>query len=637
MYKKIISLLLCMLMILSLAGCGSSSTASQPAGLFKAGTYEGTAKGFNGDITAVVTVSENKIEKIEFKKHQESIGVSEPAFNTLPGLIIEKQTVAVDTVSGCTGSSKGILEAVKAALLAAGATEADITKAAAPDEEKAAESFNYEADVVIIGAGGAGMTAAYEVLSAGGSVVMIEKTGAVGGNTIAAGSALNAADSQRQQKMTMSDSEMQKINDLLALEPVDDYMASWQESVKSDLEEYVAKGSSYLYDSPDLHKLQTYVGGDYVGNPVLIDKFAEGASESVKFLESLGTVWKEDLSAAIGATWNRSHMPTKEAWGPKGASFVLPQATKVQEMGGEVKLNHKAEHLIMENGSVVGVSGTTDKGDTFEARASKGVIITTGGFGANVEMRQEYNTFWPNLDASVKTTNVASATGDGITLALEANANLVGMEWIQMLTNADKQDFSASINNFVYVNAEGKRYVKEDGRRDEIASATLDQTGSYCYWITDTQEADERLGGVTYAGFVINDLIDGKLMFKADTIEDLAKQLKMDPARLKETLDTYNKAVETGVDGEFGRKVFGNKIEKGPFYANYVTPKVHHTMGGIEINELAQVKDASGNIINGLYAAGEVTGGIHGANRLGGNAIADIITFGRIAGQSVMK
>lgn len=637
MYKKIISLLLCMLMILSLAGCGSSSTASQPASLFKAGTYEGTAKGFNGDITAVVTVSENKIEKIEFKKHQESIGVSEPAFNTLPGLIIEKQTVAVDTVSGCTGSSKGILEAVKAALLAAGATEADITKAPAPDEEKAAESFNYEADVVIIGAGGAGMTAAYEVLSAGGSVVIIEKTGAVGGNTIAAGSALNAADSQRQQKMTMSASEMQKINDLLALEPVDDYMAKWQEAVKADLEEYAAKGSTYLYDSPNLHKLQTYVGGDYVGNPVLIDTFAEGASESVKFLESLGTVWKEDLSAAIGATWNRSHMPTKEAWGPKGASFVLPQATKVQEMGGEVRLNHKAEHLIMENGSVVGVSGTTDKGDTFEAKASKGVIITTGGFGANVEMRQEYNTFWPNLDASVKTTNVASATGDGITLALEANANLVGMEWIQMLTNADKQDFSASINNFVYVNAEGKRYVKEDGRRDEIASATLDQTGSYCYWITDTQEADERLGGVTYAGFVINDLIDGKLMFKADTIEDLAKQLKMDPATLQETLDIYNKAVETGADEEFGRKVFGNKIEKGPFYANYVTPKVHHTMGGIEINELAQVKDASGNIITGLYAAGEVTGGIHGANRLGGNAIADIITFGRIAGQSVMK
>lgn len=637
MFRKVIMLLLCVSMVFSLGGCGTSSTVSEPSNLFNPGTYEGTAKGFNGDITAVVAVSENKVESIEFKEHQESIGVSDPAFNTLPEIIIEKQTIAVDTISGCTVSSKGILEAVKIALLAAGATESDITKAPSPDEEKAAKTFNYEADVVIIGAGGSGMTAAYEVLNAGGSVVCIEKTGSVGGNTIAAGSALNAADPERQLNMTMGESEIDKIQELLSLEPVDEYMATWQEAVKSDLDEYISSGSTYHYDSPDLHKLQTYIGGDYVGNPALIDKFAEGATESVKFLEELGTVWKDDLSAAIGATWNRSHMPTADVWGPKGASFVLPQVTRVQEMGGEVKLNHKAEHLIFENGKVVGVKGTTSEGDTFEARATRGVIIATGGFGANIEMRQKYNKFWPNLDESVRTTNVASATGDGITMALEADANLVGMEWVQMLTNADKQDFSASINNIIYVSAEGKRYVREDGRRDEIASATLDLPGSYCYWITDTQEADERLGGITYAGFVINDLIDGKLMLKADTIEELADQLKMEQKTLQETLDKYNKAVETGVDEEFDRKVFGNKIEKGPYYAIYVTPKVHHTMGGIEINENAQVINSVGNIIDGLYAVGEVTGGIHGANRLGGNAIADIITFGRIAGKEIMK
>ncbi|WP_312699186.1 flavocytochrome c [Sedimentibacter sp.] len=642
MFRKVIALLLCVLMLFSLGACDKGTDApanDKPStgALFKPGTYEGTAEGFNGNITVAVTVSENKVESIEFKEHKESIGVSDPAFNTLPDRIIEKQTVAIDTISGCTVSSKGILEAVKAALLAAGATEADITKAPAPDEERTQQALNYEADVVIIGAGGAGMSAAYEALQAGGTVVILEKTGSIGGNTIAAGSAMNAADPERQKNMTMNDSEMEKIQELLELEPVDDYMSAWQKSVKSDLDAYIASGSTYLYDSPDLHKLQTYVGGDYVGNPVLIDKYAEGAAESVKLLEELGTVWKDDLTAAIGATWNRSHMPTGDVWGPKGASFVLPQAAKVEEMGGEVKLNHKVEHIISEEGKVVGVKGVTSDGDTFEARAKKGVIIATGGFGANVEMRQKYNEFWPNLDESVKTTNVSSATGDGITMALEADANLVGMEWIQMLTNADKQDFSAAINNIVYVNAEGKRYVKEDGRRDEIASATLDQTGSYCYWITDTQEADERLGGVTYAGFVINDLIDGKLMYKADTIEELAEQLNIDPATLQATLDKYNAAVDKGVDEEFGRKVFGNKIEKGPYYANYVTPKVHHTMGGIEINEKAQVINSSGQVIEGLYAAGEVAGGIHGANRLGGNAISDIVTFGRIAGTEVMK
>lgn len=636
MLRKSLIFLLCLCMIITFVGCSPNQGVSTTGDLFNPGTYEGTAKGFNGDITAIVTVSADKIDNIEFKEHQESIGVSDPAFDKLPDLIIEKQTVAVDTITGCTVSSQGILDAVKVALLAAGADEADITKAPVADEKRSAETFNYDADVVIIGAGGAGMTAAYEILNAGGSVLILEKTGAVGGNTIAAGSALNGADVERQQKMTMNDSEIEKIQELLELEPVNDLMASWQKSVKSDLDDYIAGKNKYLYDSADLHKLQTYVGGDYVANPSLVDRFAEGAVESVKFLEELGTVWKDDLSAAIGATWNRSHMPEGDIWGPKGASFVLPQAAKVEEMGGKVKLYHTAEKLISEDGRIVGVTGITDDGDHFEARASKGVIIATGGFGANVEMRQHYNKIWPNLDDTVKTTNLASATGDGITMALEIGASLVDMEWIQMLTNADKQDFSASINNFIYVNAEGERYVKEDGRRDEIASATLAQTGSFCYWITDTQEADERLGGITYAGLVINDLIDGELMFKADTVEELAKQLKVDPDTLQNTLDTYNATVESGKD-ELGRKVFGNKIEKGPYYAIYVTPKVHHTMGGIEINENTQVIDTKGNVIPGLYAAGEVTGGIHGANRLGGNAIADIITFGRIAGQEIME
>lgn len=633
--KNVLTVFICFLLVFTAVAC-ESKNVQEVAASFKAGTYEGTAAGFNGDITAVVTVSDDKIESIEFRKHQESIGVSDPAFNKLPSAIIEHQTVALDTVSGCTVSSKGILESVKSALLAAGATEAAITKAPKIDNSNAGQKFSYDADVVIIGAGGAGLSAAYEILNAGGSVVILEKTGAVGGNTIAAGSALNGSDPDRQKNMKMTDSELQKVEELLALKPVDDYMKTWQDAVRKDLEEYKASGTDYLYDSPNLHKLQTYVGGDYVGNPVLIDTFAEGAAESVKFLERLGTVWKDDVTAAIGATWNRSHMPTGDVWGPKGASFVLPQAEKVKEMGGEVKLEHKAETLVIENGKAVGVTGMTADGNTFEARASKGVIIATGGFGANVEMRQHYNTKWPNLDESVKTTNVASATGDGITMAIEAGADLVDMEWIQMLTNADKQDFSASINNFIYVNAEGTRYVKEDGRRDEIASATLAQTGSYCYWITDTKEADERLGGVTYAGFVINDLIDGKLMFKADTLEELAEQLKMDPSVLKATVDSYNQAIESGTD-ELGRQVFGNKIDKGPYYANYVTPKVHHTMGGIKINESTQVIGKDDKIIEGLYAAGEVTGGIHGANRLGGNAIADVITFGRIAGKEIMQ
>lgn len=581
-----------------------TSQAQEKDGIFTPGTYSGTAKGMNGDITAHVTVSKDKIEDISFDEHQESVGISDPAFDKLPGLIIEHQSMAVDAVAGCTISSNAVLEAVKMALLEAGASEADITK---PVElaGKGSQSFEYEADVVIVGAGGAGMTAAYEVLKSGGSVVILEKTASVGGNTIAAGSALNGADPKRQEQMEMTEAEMGKIEDILALEPVDDYMKTWQENVRKDLEQYKAEGKTYVYDSPDLHKLQTYVGGDYVGNPELIDTFAEEAAKSVTYLEDLGTLWKDDVTAAIGATWNRSHMPESEPWGNKGAAFVLPQAAKVGELGGEVKLEHKAETLIMEDGQAAGVSGTTTDGDSFTAKAKNGVIIATGGFGANVEMRQKYNTMWPDLGENVRTTNVPSATGDGIIMAEEVGANLVGMEWIQMITNADKQDFSAAINNIIYVNKDGERYVREDGRRDEIASATLAQPDSFCYWICDAQETQDRLGGITYAGFVIDDLIDGELMFKADTLEKLAEQLKMNPETLKKTVEEYNSYVDAQKD-PLGRQIFGVKIEKGPFFANRVTAKVHHTMGGIEIDTGAHVLDKEGNVIPGLFAAGEV-------------------------------
>ncbi len=626
--KKVLGMVLAALMLF-----GSMATADS---VFTPGTYEGTARGYNGDVTMSVTVDENAILAVEAVKHQESAGVTDPAFAKLPAAIVEKQTVALDTISGCTFSSKAILEATKIALLAAGATEADITKEAAPDAPVDLTAKSYEADVVIIGAGGAGMTAAYEAAKAGATVIVIEKTAAIGGNTIVAGSALNGADAIRQKNQTMEATELAKIEELLVLEPKNDVMKGWQEKVAADIEAYKAEGATYLYDSAELHALQTYVGGDYVGDAALIDTFAKGAQESVTYMESLGAGWKDQVTAAIGATWQRSHMPTIDVWGPKGSSFVLPQATAAQELGAQVIFEHIAEEITTENGKISGVKGVTAEGAPFTVKANKSVIICTGGFGANVEMRQKYNKHWPDLGENVRTTNVVTARGDGIVMAEAVGANLVGMEWIQMLTNADKQDFSASINNMIFVNAEGKRFVREDGRRDDIASATLAQTGARVVEITDAQEVEDRLGGVTYAGLDVQEQVALGTFVKADSIDDLAAQLDMDAATLKATIDAYNAAVDGAAD-EFGRQVFGTRIEKAPFYAYYASAKVHHTMGGIQIDSNAQVIGADGSAIEGLYAAGEVAGGIHGSNRLGGNAIADIVTFGRIAGQNAAK
>ena len=625
--KRILAFVLAMCMMLT--ACGGNETS----GIFKAGTYEGTAKGFGGDVTMSVTVDENTIVSIEAVSHNESTGISDPAFSNLVEDIVTYQTVALDTVAGCTVSSTAVLEAVKTALLAAGASEADITKA--PELVKDTAAKEYEADVVIIGAGGAGMTAALEAVKAGSTVLVLDKTASIGGNTIAAGSALNAADEARQKNDTMSASELEKIEELLVLEPKNDLMAGWQADVKADLDAYKANNENYLYDSTSLHALQTYVGGDYVANPVLIDVFTKGAEKVIGYMEDLGAVWNADLTAAIGATWDRSHTPDITVWGAKGASFVLPQSKAAQDLGAEVKLEHTAKEIIMEDGKAVGVKGVTADGAEFTAKANKGVIIATGGFGANVEMRQKYNKHWATLDESIMTTTVPSATGDGIVMGEAAGANLVGMEWIQMLTYPLGGSFSASINNIIYVDNNGNRVVREDGRRDEIAGAALEAPEAILSWITDQHEYD-RLGGKSTAGVSFEDQVAQGIMWKADTLEELGAQMGIDGAQLAKTVEEYNKAVETGVDA-LGRQVFGEKIDTAPYYGIKSTAMVHHTMGGLEINENCEVLDTEGNVIPGLYAAGEVTGGIHGSNRLGGNAVADVIVFGQIAGQNAAK
>lgn len=629
--KRALGLILAAAMMLTaFTGCGAAPKAEAGA-LFKPGTFTGEGQGFGGAIQVEVQVDANKILDIKVLPHKETQGVSDAAFNTIPKKIIENQSVAVDTVSGCTMSSKGILEAVKAALAQ---TATDMSKLEKKVEAVVSgETIKKEADVVIIGAGGAGMSAAVEALKAGSSVIVVEKMPSVGGNTILAGSAYNAADPELQKTHEMSASELKRIEDIIALEPKNDMMKSWQETLKKEIGEYKAAKSTYLFDSPSLHKLQTYMDGDYVGDTEIINVFGDKALEGIKFLSGLGTEWVDGINAAVGATWMRSHTPTTK-YGAKGAGFVMPQVEYAEKNGAEIMLNSKAEELMMDGGKCVGVKGKTTEGQPFEITAKKNVILATGGFGANVEMRQKYNKHWPTLDASIQTTNHVGATGDGIVMAEAVGANLVGMEWIQMLPTYGKGVFTAYIENQFYINKEGKRFVKEDGRRDELSKAVLEQTDAQIYIISDANTVKD---GVTVNAVKVDEQMVGNgFVFKADTLEDLAKQINVPYEALKASVDEFNNSIKTGKD-PFGRTVFDQAFGKAPFYAGLTNPMVHHTMGGVQINTQTQVLDQKGNVIPGLYAAGEVTGGVHGANRLGGNAIADITVFGRIAGQNASK
>ena len=271
--------------------------------------------------------------------------------------------------------------------------------------------------------------------------------------------------------------------------------------------------------------------------------------------------------------------------------------------------------------------------------ATKGVVLATGGFGANVEMRNKYNTeLWPDL-TDVKTTNHTGATGDGIVMAEAVNAKLVGMEYIQLLPMGDPVTGSLSgnieqgVQNRIFVNKEGERFVDEGARRDTMTKALMEQTDSYMWVIVDKNSYPT---GDTKNNFneSIDDLVKAGRAFKADTLEDLAKQIGVDPVAFVKSVETFNKAVDGTAKDEFGRTLFDKKIDTAPFYAGARVPTVHHTMGGVSINADAQVIDPNGKVIKGLYAAGEVTGGLHGTNRLGGNALADINVFGKIAGKN---
>lgn len=602
---------------------------------FTPGTYEAEVEGFHGEVKVIVTVNETEIEDIEVK-HSETEGVGDEAIKTIVDQVLATQSLNVDTVSGASYSSEAVIGALVAALTESGVDIDALKNVEVEKEEVSLE--DEETEVLVIGAGGAGLAAAVSANENGAKVIVLEKMPRVGGNTIISGSAYNAADPGRQANIEMTDLEKQTVENLIAEEQEDPTVKEWQAQLKVEWEEYLASGKTSLFDSPTLHKLQTYNGGSKKGKPELISELAENAYPSVEWLEAKGMKFKDYIFTVLGGLWSRAHKPEL----PLGTGYIQTYQAYIDEHADEIKVytDTKATKLIVEDGRVVGVEAENN-GKTVKFTATKGVILATGGFGANVEMRDQYNTLWPTL-TDIKTTNHPGATGDGMVMAEEIGAQLFGMEDIQLLPMGDPETGSLSgnieqgVQNRIFVNKEGKRFVDEGARRDVMTKALMEQTDSYMWVIVDKNSYPT---GDTINNFneSIDSLVESGRAFKGDTLEELAEQIGVDPAALVASVEEFNKAVDGEIEDPFGRTLFDKKIDTAPFYAGARVPTVHHTMGGVVINESAQVLDGEGNVIPGFYAAGEVTGGIHGTNRLGGNALADITVFGRIAGESAAK
>jgi flavocytochrome c len=660
--KKILVLVMALAMILALAACGTTQAAptATPAAVGKTamtpGTYTATKTGMNGDLTVEVTVSADTIDSVTVTSCLDTTGIGTPLMDAdgnvltyggeaptelVPQEIVDAQSVNVDGVTGATITSAVIKSAVSDCLTQAGAvinewqTEPEAAPAPADDS----------ADVVVVGAGGAGMAAAIAAAQNGASVIVVEKNGEVGGNTLVCGAIYNCPDEAMQSQVTMTDSVKATIEAALAETPVSEEHAALQAEVQAQWDAYKAAGRTDLFDSSEWFALQTWINGDKVGNLDLVKKLTYDAADGYAWIQSLGMQFHDTISQGAGSLWQRTHTSTMKM----GTGFISTYVENM-ESNSNIKLytSTDAEHLVQDaDGRITGVICADKDGNEFTVSASKGVVLATGGFSANSEMISEYNTSgkWSDL-SNVPTTNRSTVSqGDGINMALEVGASLTDMDQIQLLYLGNCVDGTLTkypprcvngTSQEIFVNVNGERFVREDGRRDQICLAVLAQPEQKFYFI---ESADGDYVDVNTAmsadGFTFQYLEDNGYIVVADTLAELAQKLGMDPDTLQKTVDDFNACVDAGADTVFGRTLFSTKLENGPWVATPRQACIHHTMGGVTIDTDCHVLDANGSIIPGLVAAGEVTGGIHGANRLGGNAVVDTVVFGKQAGETV--
>ncbi len=550
-----------------LSGCQSKPVTDENSGIFT-----GEAQGKKGTIKAEVTIENGEITNIEFTENNES-EFTESVFEELPQEIIANNSTDIDVITGATVTSNAIIEAVRNAVEKSGITL--VAKSSSKESEKVEDATT---DIVIIGAGGAGLTAAIEATSQGKDVIVVEKNSFMGGNTNYATGGLNAAGTKYQE----------------------------------------AEG---LNDTPEIFYEDTMKGGHDLNDPELVKILTEESAAAIDWLETFGANLSK-ISRSGGQSVDRVH--TTEDGSPVGGYLIELFKDNIEKLGIEVRLNTKAVEILSEGNKVTGIKVENSDGEQYNINA-KAVIIATGGFGANKELVGKYREELKDFS----TTNHPGATGDAFEMVEKLDVALVDMEQIQIHPTAVGTELiteGVRGEGAILVNREGKRFFNELETRDNVSKAILSQEGKSAFLIFDTAVVDRLAAIKKYK--------DAGLLTEAASIKELASKMGIDEEALENTVNTYNGYFESQNDEEFGRRVMAGELVTAPFYAVEVQPAIHHTMGGIKINTNTEVLNNSGEVVEGLFAAGEVTGGVHGGNRLGGNAVTDIVVFGRIAGKN---
>ena len=605
-------------------GCGAKpASTSSDAGV--SGDFTGTAKGFGGDVSVTLTLTDGAITGCTAEGKDETQGIGSEAIAKMPGEIAESGSIAVDGVSGATVTSTAIKEAAAAALTAAGLNPDDYKTAV--ENNATAEDSTVDADVVVVGAGGAGMTAAITAAAEGKTVVILESQSMVGGNSVRATGGMNAGKTVYQDENEFGESAgVEKTLKTAAEKYADNKtITALAKTVSEQWAAYQANPTGY-FDSVELMELDTMIGGKGINDPELVETLCANSADAIDWLDEHG-ITLHNVSSFGGASVKRIHRPVNaEGKTVSVGSYMIPLLQENCEKAGvKMMLDTTATEILTDaNGAAVGVKATGASGETVTVNA-KAVVLATGGFGANLDMVVKYK---PELKGFM-TTNAPGIQGQGIEMAEAIGAATVDMDQIQIHPTVEANTAALITEGLrgdgaILINEEGQRFIDEVGTRDVVSAAEIAQTGSYSWLVVDQAMAD--------ASSVIQGYIKKGYTVTGATYEELGKAMGVDAAAFAETMEKWNGCVEAKNDPDFGRTSFANPLNTAPYYAVKVTAGVHHTMGGLKINANTEVLNEKGEVIPGLFAAGEVTGGVHGANRLGGNAVADFTVFGRIAG-----
>lgn len=599
--KKCLSLILVLAMVLCMAAYGAAPVQAENANLFTPGTYTGVGAGKNGDITVEVTFSADKIERITVVSHSETPSLSDAAIANIPTQIVESQSLGVDAVSGATYTSNGIVEAVADAVKQAGGDVEALKSVQIAAGEHVEEELT--TDVVVVGGGGAGMSAAVRLAELGQQVILFEKASFLGGAISVSGG-----------NQVIMGSQLQADNG------VED------DSVESMVADFEANGAGK-------------------NNEEILTLFAENVGAATDWLvASCGIEFDAGLHQLGEYSHNR-----ELAYTGGGAGFAERMRKAVERSGATVYLSTKVESLLVEDGAVVGVKAVSTDGTKEYTVHAANVVLATGGYGNNKDM----------LTDEMKSAlyyGPSTSTGDGIRMAEAVNAQTANMEYgkrypngIEVDTGIAKSTIAGNIVGWtmsaILVNADGNRVVNEKASNRTILEEELQQPGGMLYLLLDSETFEVWKTKLAPAGISEGDIekylaangTTTPVFAHGETLEEAAAAAGVNAENLAATVEKYNSFVEKGEDADFGRNAsyLTMKIGAGPYYLIEQKPRFATTMGGLVVNTNMQVLNQEGSAISGLYAAGETCGQVMGDDSPSGANNAWAITSGKLAADAI--